>query len=421
MSSLTKVSESLLSDLIDKNNINYTHHKSITVKTSHIFKQLFKELTDAQGVLIKEVKPNKITLIKTVAQISKPVSFLAGDFPSEVTNHIHKYSKYEISYTFSLLKRIIKVYFVDEQQQPLEYYSNSMKRMLLWFYLLSYHSSETCSKTISVFIYLTSLKKELPDHHSIAINQTHANTGFTRTCISNSEIIIYRKEEWFKVFLHESMHNFGLDFSNMNIDHVNKQILQLYPGVTSEVTLFEAYTEFWAEILNVVICSFTMSKTYKDYLHHCDFFINCERNFGIAQLVKILKHMDLKYSDIIQVDEDVGDVGDVGERTSNSFSSSVSSSSSKSKYKEETNVLSYYIVKNVLLNNFQDFLIWCEKNNTKLIQFKSDETHLQLFFQFIERNYKSPSMLKMIKHVEQLKEQPTSTNKKNMRMTCLEI
>ena len=408
MSSLTSVSEALLTDLIDKDNINYTHHKPIT-KTEPIFKKLYTELTAAQGSLIKALKPTNMIQIKTIAQISKPSTFQVADFPSEVINHIHKYCKYEISYTFSLFNRIIKVYFVDEQQQPLEYYNNNMKRMLLWFYLLAHHTSEKCSKTISVFIYLTSLKKELPDHHAGVINQIHANTGFTRTCISNSEIIVYRKEEWFKVFLHESMHNFGLDFSNMNIDHINKQILQLYPGVNSEVTLFEAYTEFWAEIMNVVICSFTLSKTYKDYLNHCNFFINCERNFGIYQLVKILKHMDLTYSEIIQEEE---------ERNSNSISS-VRSSSSKSKYKEDTNVLSYYILKNVLLNNFQDFLIWCGKNNTKLIQFNTDEKHLQLFFQFIERNYKSPSMLKMIKHAEKLKE--PSVNRKSMRMTCLEI
>ena len=130
----------------------------------------------------------------------------------------------------------------------------------------------------------------------------------------------------------------------MNIDHVNKQILQLYPGVTSEVTLFEAYTEFWAEILNVVICSFTMSKTYKDYLHHCDFFINCERNFGIYQLVKILKHMGLTYSEIIQDEE---------ERSS----SSVSSSLSKSKYKKVTFYFFFHFGKIIILYTSHPYMI----------------------------------------------------------------
>jgi hypothetical protein len=402
MSGLTKDSETLLTDLITKNNINYTHHKSIQ-KTTHIFKHLYSELTTAQTSLIKEVHPNKIVQIKTMAQISKPKTFKEVEFPSGVIEHINKNSKTEYLYTFSLFHRIIKVYFIDEQQLPIEYYNNAVKRMLLWFYILAHHTSDTCSKTISVFIYLTSLKKTIPDHHSMPFTHHHANTGFTRTCISDSEIVIYRKEEWFKVFLHESIHNFAIDFSDMDIDHVNKQILQLYPGVNSEVTLFESYTEFWAEIMNVVICSFILTKSYKEYLKYCDFFINCERNFGIFQLVKILKHMDLTYSDIIKDKEE-------------SISNSISKSISKSKYKEETNILSYYILKNVLLNNYQDFLLWCEKNNKGLFQFIKSETHLQLFYQFIERNYKSPSMLRMIKHAE-----TTKNIDKNMRMTCLEI
>jgi hypothetical protein len=113
--------------------------------------------------------------------------------------------------------------------------------------------------------------------------------------------------------------------------------------------------------------------------------------------------MDLTYSDIIKDKEE-------------SISNSISKSISKSKYKEETNILSYYILKNVLLNNYQDFLLWCEKNNKGLFQFIKSETHLQLFYQFIERNYKSPSMLRMIKHAE-----TTKNIDKNMRMTCLEI
>ena len=31
-----------------------------------------------------------------------------------------------------------------------------------------------------------------------------------------SEIIIFRNEEWFKVFVHETFHLFGVDFSNMS-------------------------------------------------------------------------------------------------------------------------------------------------------------------------------------------------------------
>ena len=38
------------------------------------------------------------------------------------------------------------------------------------------------------------------------------NTGLTRRCATDNEVVIYRQEEWFKVLIHELIHGFGLDF-----------------------------------------------------------------------------------------------------------------------------------------------------------------------------------------------------------------
>ena len=443
---ITKDSDKLLSFLMTDDNINYKYHKPIS-KSKPFFKKIYDKLVNAVS-LIKEVSASEIIKITNPVQIVKPSDYDSMSFPVKIMNHININSKTQYLYTVnsktsvnssnssnsflsSLFSRTIKVYFIDEHNENnlnKNKYAQCFKKMLYWFYLLNSVASSMCSQTITVYIYLSSVKKELPSHSSIIIDQNHANTGFTKNCTINSEIVIFREEEWFKVFLHESFHNFSLDFSDMNINHINhinKQILQLFPLANSEVTAYEAYTEFWAEIMNAAILAVgtvtpitpsnrngdknglknevigvtVPTPTFNEFLKTCEFIINCERNFGMYQLVKVLKHMNISYFDLIKREE--------------------RNPQTNHKYKENTNVLSYYILKNVLLNNYNEFLDWCDKNNTNTFQFVKSEQHLQIFYKFIEKHYKTKDMLDMIDHAEKLKSIDPFICK-SMRMTCCE-
>ena len=423
---ITKDSDKILSFLVKDDNINYKYHKPIG-KSKHIFKVLYNKLSKA-ATLIKEIGASEVTKITNSGQIVKPRDYDNRSFPAKILQHIDQHSKTQYLYTVnsntipSLFSRTIKVYFVDEHNdQTIDQnkYADCFKKMLYWFYILNSCASSTCSQTITIYIYLSSVKKELPEHSSIIIDQNHANTGFTRNCMVNSEICIFRKEEWFKVFLHESFHNFSLDFSDMNIDYLNKQILHLFPLVNSEVTAYEAYTEFWAEIMNACILAISLkgntlgkngvigvttpTPTLNEFLRITEFIINCERNFGMYQLVKVLKHMNLSYFDLInQTKREERNTIDI-----------------KKQYREATNVLSYYVLKNILLNNYNEFLDWCDKNNTNIFQFVKTEEHLQMFYKFIEKHYKTKDMLELIAHAEKLKSLDPFICK-SMRMTCCE-
>ena len=86
--------------------------------------------------------------------------------------------------------------------------------MLVWLTIISKISSPNCSKELNIFVYFTSLKKELPESQHMILQANNVNTAFTTTCPVNSDIVIFRQEEWFKVFIHETFHNFALDFSD---------------------------------------------------------------------------------------------------------------------------------------------------------------------------------------------------------------
>ena len=422
---ITKDSDKILSFLVKDDNINYKYHKPIG-KSKHIFKVLYDKLSKAV-TLIKEIGTSEVIKITNPEQIVKPRDYDNRSFPAKIMEHIGQHSKTQYLYTVnsntssnsSLFSRTIKVYFIDEhtdQNIDKNKYADCFKKMLYWFYILNSSASRTCSQTITVYIYLSSVKKELPLHSSIIIDQNHANTGFTKNCSVNSEICIFREEEWFKVFLHESFHNFSLDFSDMNIDHLNKQILQLFPLANSEVTAYEAYTEFWAEIMNAAILAIVTPNSNKnglpiptlnEFLQTCEFIINCERNFGMYQLVKVLKHMNLSYFDLIN------------QTKREERNTQIDRPKRNSSYKENTNVLSYYILKNILLNNYNEFLDWCDKNNTNTFQFVKTEEHLQMFYKFIEKYYKSKDLLEMIDHAEKMKSIDPFICQ-SMRMTCCE-
>jgi hypothetical protein len=74
----------------------------------------------------------------------------------------------------------------------------------------------------------------------------------------------------------------------------------------------------------------------------------------------------------------------------------------KTMYKEKTNVLSYYVIKTILLNNYQSFLEWCNTNNLSLLQFNSTSANIIKFCKFIEKNYKINSMLDGVDSAENL-------------------
>ena len=102
-------------------------------------------------------------------------------------------------------------------------------------------------------------------------------------------------------------------------------------------------------------------------------------------------------------------------------------------YKEKSNVLAYYVIKTILINNYQGFLLWCKTNNFSLLDFKKTTTNQKEFCNFIRRNYKSKLMLDNVKSSEiclqkiKIKKQKNKKNKNidflltNMRMSICEL
>ena len=413
---LSKNSKQLMLFFTQNNHINNVKQSK---RTDNILAELYNDILNAYKYL-NNLKKNgyfytfSVKKIVSATQITKPQNFNSKSFPDLVRKHIDELTMSELTYHFSLFGRTIKVIFVIEEdniEEKIETYNKHVESIVMWLYIINQYASKQCANSLIIYFYFTSLEKKLPTTNIHILDEINVNTAFTTTCPKDSEIVVFRKEEWFKVFMHETFHNFALDFSDMNNNEPHKCILDIFK-VESNVNLYEAYTEFWAEIMNALFCSFFSLKNKHDmeeFLSNAEFFINFERTYSFFQLVKTLDFMGLTYKDLYSESE-------------------ISSLNRENLYKERTHVLSYYIIKTVLINNYQGFLSWCKTNNLSLLQFKKTIKNQLDFCKFIENNYKSNSMLHGITETKDFLKELRKKSKKtnlyalsNLRMSICEL
>ena len=273
--------------------------------------------------------------------ISSPVSIqtmhnynLDSIYPKEVDELTHGKQ-----YLF-LNHRIIFFYTTENTDKLFSY----IDRLL---YLLQKISKET--KPVDAVILLSSAKKTYPDNRVFGI--PHVNSGFW----SEGRIVVYRKEEWFKVFIHECFHHFHYE-KVLHNDALTKRILSLF-HVDSNVNLYESYCEVWARTLNCCMMSVCSKLPLETLLYH-------EKRYAVRHMVNVLHHMNLTYDKL--------------QRPCN--------------YKEDTNVLAYVVITAILM--YQDFI---PTHLSRMPTFTLMDA--EPYIHFIETHYKSRPFLNFVHHI----------------------
>lgn len=162
-------------------------------------------------------------------------------------------------------------------------------RINQWLHIATaFAESPKCSRQVDVYLYLTEIEKMLPPTFRQPIAEENVNTAFTTRCSDTTEILIFRKEEWFKVFIHECFHNLGLDF---DISSKNKELLRsAFPLQQSKCQLGETYAELWAELLSIVLMNTKTQKPFEQVVANIEAQIQMERKFSLFQVSKIMGH-----------------------------------------------------------------------------------------------------------------------------------
>ena len=343
--------------------------------------------------------------IKSKKDLAFPSTYSNDYFPQEIRKVIETKTVNKILYYCVLNERKITLtFFTFKNETNFAIYDKYAKQVFMLIAILTHYSSSECSKSLNIFIYLTDFKRIIPDNNYTILGSYNVNGGFTTTCDKNSEIVVYRKEEWFKVLIHEAFHNLGLDFSKMNTNQFHSKIKQIFP-INSKFNIFESYCEFWARILNSAFCSYNVidNKNDKDaFKTFLDFFIQIERLFSLFQCNKILNFLGISYQNLYETDNG-------------------SHIARENLYKETTNVFAYYIVTAFLLDNYVNVMNWCNKNNLSCFKFNNSQRNLDLFYNLIEKSYKRNEFLKNLMCVSNYASKLNKKTNKNNKLANNQI
>ena len=389
--SFTKNSEKLIKEFIgDFEKYCKKKSKATQRRTDNILKTVyndiklssnFVELLDEKNLLKIDTKQ-----IKSLHELPKSElmdsQFMPGSIKDDILYNILGFMK--LSTVISGIK--INIYygiFKKSDFNKLSKLKTKLKDALRYVKFCCSNATLKSIKTLDIYLYLTTAEKKVPKNQVLVLGSNNCNSAVTYACATNGKLMIYREEEWKKVLVHELFHSLCLDFSSVKYEDLKKKMKKLF-DVKSDFEISECYTEFWATIVNSCFISFDLLDDVNDidnFLLFTDFCIQLERIFAIFQMVKVLHFMGLRYENLYKVD-------------------AVSTSFRKVLYKEDTNVLSYYILKTILLFNNDDFLRWCFIYNNSIVRFDKTQVNFNKFYEFIKTHYNSNFFIESINKME---------------------
>jgi len=331
--------------------------------------------------------------------------------PEHIRRFIFDNTKGKIIYRGKIHNKDINItlYLMNNRQfNELGKLDNMVQKMFVWLYFIIPYTNPNCSKYLKVTCYLCPQKKQFPKTQFTVLGPNHVNTGLATPCPLNGDICLYRKEELFKVFLHETFHAFGLDWSNTTSLSLKNKLKNLFP-IDSKMEVSETYTEFWANIFNSLFTAFYIRDNRTDkqeFMLYAEYCIHFEQMFSLFQCAKILQFMGIYYSTLYANDD-------------------LSIKARKFLYKERSNVFAYYILKMILLVNADEFMLWCKKHNKNILNITKNEKTLTAFFEFIKKKYDSNELLvnleKMHKMAKAAKKKSPDIIHRTLRMTVIEM
>jgi len=349
---------------------------------------LCAKTTDMLTLLLTQMNESSQSqpeLIGDKIKLSKG-AFPKGDsfdyFPSEITRHIEALDMVGYYFTFTVVDRSYEVFIMSplSRNDDKSFFRECAIKIYTWLSMAQHHAPRQCSQQMQIFLYLTDLKKEIPTTPDTHIAQEHVNTAFTTSCQEKTEMHLCRREEWLKVFFHETFHNMGLDFSGEDAIESNRYILTLFP-VESDVRVFETYCEMWGEIIFILFSVYDAKKTIPDMIKEwCD-KVKIEKVFSLFQCAKVLTYFDMEYQDLHEISENAQLVR-------------------RHQYKEKTHVLSYYIIKSIQMFFVDEYIEWCVMQNKGSLQFTKTPEAIIKYCDFIKSKYKLKEYRTALKIVE---------------------
>ena len=221
--------------------------------------------------------------------------------PYEANELWHTSATYSTEIPFT-----VNVYGVSKSD-AVKYMRMYGDKLAKWIFIMI-ENKRPCIRELTLHWLLYDVPKRGRSSSSEMVIKHMVNTGFTYRCKSNNTITLYRIEDAYKVFVHETMHSFGYDVMLLDSPSTSK----LHYGVYT-VDMYEVCCEFFARY--VAIANNRVPESA----------LKANVKWGLLQASKFLGEKEFK--DLLRGKTD-------------------------SEYKEETPAFSYYVATGILLYAF---------------------------------------------------------------------
>lgn len=358
---------------------NYSHLLDNNVTNIEFMTLMFNTLQDACKNQSNIEYEEFIEAYNELNPINLRTSYFLEDvILSDIKKDIsHKYTAlFTIKESF---KFIVNIHFGKQDKTILNKMIKNIQIILL--FCLNYYNNEKMVRKFNIDIYLCKTKKGLQKGFTNIIEPKHINSGYYmyNDELQESNIVIYRKEEWFKTLIHELCHNFNLDFQTSKISF--RTFFNDCFHINSGFLLNESFTEFWARTINTAFFTFfsLQDKTIENYIKAFNLNLNLERIFSVYQAYKLLKLFGVNYKSIINPSMKI-----LNEKL----------------YRESTNAFCYYVITGILMFDYNKTLDWFTNDTYNNLNFNKSEREIMIFCYFIKICAKSEKLIHMFEEIE---------------------
>lgn len=345
-----------------------------------------------------------------------------------------------------LIKYVFNLKYFDTTISLKIVTKNSLKKPMLYrlinnilLMIALKNQKEKHNGTIFIVLVLTNYRKKLPTDYKV-LGPREINSG---VCMfRKNKILIFRREEFEKLIIHELCHLLYLDLSVIDIPNITN-IVNINPN--TEFRINESLTETISLIIHSIVVSINLS-TKKNY-RLASTLINYEINFNLIQVAKILNHFGFKNAHEFftkyngneiknevengvengVVNENGVENGVVNENgVENGIENGVQQKSSielfesKDKFKQTTSVLSYYIIKTAVFYNKYLLHQFFKENFVKYNYINKDAAinkYIELVINSLQNKYYQNSVDFLMKNMQTKNKYFLET----LRMSCIEM
>jgi hypothetical protein len=315
----------------------------------HNFFNYLKEYFEIfmENVWLKNVMPplRELSITRNVRNVlNDNFTYISPELQGKI--NLERFRNYRLFYEFEGIPIKLDIYTQSFNQKDYE------KLMLVIHFCIYYciHVRNQSCNLLTIKLILAPYDKLMHRRKKWRMDKTNVNGGVTiknytdNTC----KIVIFRKEELFKVLIHEILHSFDLDsktVSNTEEQKINEfiNIRKIETDEFESINVNESFTDTYACLLNVFLATMLLSyKTKGDKTHVFNKLLKLEQKHIISQARKVIKNLNIPMEkQVLRRNDKI--------------------------YREKTHIMSYYVLKGINFVHIDDFIELLSKNNYMLL------------------------------------------------------